>query len=185
MSGWTLILGHAAQQDLWRMQWSRDVEVGAVILGRHECSGINRYDTGRHVFVRRIIHADRNATDESVDVDYDSVFAMQTLPSRGHARTDSAGSGRTGSDDPGLILGNLHSHPEQVREMSDTDIRAAAWNAANAPDALQGKPTATDEWRDGNLVESWANPTLDPFLVFGDRRVVKPTIYAQSEVEWN
>ena len=83
MTGWTVILGHAAQKDLWTFPWERDVEVGGVCMGRFENSGIDRRDTGRHVFIRRIFASDRGGTDGAVDIDYDRVRGLQTIEVRG------------------------------------------------------------------------------------------------------
>ena len=32
--------------------------------------------------------------------------------------------------------------------------------------------------------EDWADPTVDFFLVFGDRSIVRPPVSYMSEIEW-
>ena len=122
MNEWTIVLGFAAQKDLWAFPWDRDREVGGVVMGRFETSGIDRRDTGAHLFIRRIFASDRGGDHESVLIDYDAVHDLQTIPIK--SRPGSPG-GRFGADDPGLIVGGVHSHPgiDRQRELSESTFR--------------------------------------------------------------
>ena len=122
VSGWIVELGFEAQKDLSTFPWDRTNEVGGVVTGRFECSGFSRRDTGRHLFVRRILASDHGGTPEAVSIDYDSVAGLQTFPVR---KWGGRRGGRTGADDYGVWVGMLHSHPgiDRQRELSDTDIR--------------------------------------------------------------
>jgi hypothetical protein len=54
---------------------------------------------------------------------------LQTFPT---TRSIPGGSGgHFGADDPGLIVGGIHSHPgaDRIRELSDVDISSATGNA--------------------------------------------------------
>jgi hypothetical protein len=79
---------------------------------------------------------------------------------------------------------------DQCRELSGTDIRTAAANSRGAPEALRGRPflsviaTAGLRWEAGEPEEDWLEPQLDYHLVFADKQIVRPHIYAQTEVEW-
>jgi hypothetical protein len=190
--GWRVTVGFEAQKDLWTFGWEPGREVGGCVLGRFECSGISRRDTGKDLFVRRIFRSDFGGDETSVDIDFASVFNRQTIETTSSRTSGGGGGGRWGADDPGVLCGFIHSHPgiERERELSDTDIRTASLNALNNPPALAGKPflsaiaTAGEAWREGEPHEDWSNPVLDFHLVFSDRRVVKPLVSLMSEVEW-
>jgi hypothetical protein len=45
--------------------------------------------------------------------------------------------------------------------------------------------TAGLRWEAGEPEEDWDSPTIDHYLVFGDKRIIKPRVYMQSAIEWN
>ncbi len=195
MSDWTVVLGYEAQRDMWTFGWDRTNEVAGAVFGRFETSGINRRDTGRHLFVRRIIQSDHGGTPDAVSLDYESVYRLQTLPVPSRPGSNGFRSGgRTGADDYGVWVGMIHSHPgiDRQRELSSCDIRTAAANALNGPPSLglAGRPflemlaTAGEAWSEGEPIEDWANPVIDYHLVFSDRSIIRPCISVMSEVEW-
>ena len=176
MSDWIVELGFEAQKDLSTFPWDRTNEVGGVVTGRFECSGFARRDTGRHLFVRRILASDQGGTPEAVSIDYDSVAGLQTFPVRKWGvlvgqRHRAAGVLRR------MVL--IHSHPgiDRQRELSDTDIRDRGSERAQRSPRLQGlagKPflsmlaTAGEAWREGMPHEDWDEPQLDYHLIFAD-----------------
>ena len=141
---------------IFNSPWDRDVEVGGVVFGRFECSGIRRRDTGRDLFIRRIFASDRGG---------EAAWRSTTTPSTRCRRSRCArGASRwpLRRRDPGVVCGCIHSHPgiDRQRQLSDTDISSAAANARNAPAALAGKPfvsilaTAGEGWLEGMPLES-------------------------------
>jgi hypothetical protein len=156
-------------------------------MGRWECSGINRRDTGKHLFIRRIFPSDHDCTSESVMIDYSAKVRLETFEV---PALSGRGGGRYGAADAGQMCGSIHSHVggDRVREMSPTDLRNASANTGMVVPA--GRPylsviaTAGEGWSEGYPFEDWDSPTLDFRLVFSDRRVVKPNVHLMTETEW-
>lgn len=188
---WTVVLGFEAQRELWAFCWDRTNEVAGAVFGRFETSGINRRDTGRHLFVRRVIQSDHGGTPEAVSLDYDSVYRLQTfpVPSRpGSSR------GRTG----GRRLRRLDRHDPlaprnrpSARAVRHRHSDSGGERAQRSPAlGLGGRPflsmlaTAGEAWSEGMPDEDWANPVIDYHLVFSDRSIIRPRISVMSELEW-
>jgi hypothetical protein len=188
--GWRVTVGFEAQRDLWTFGWEPEREVGGVVCGRFETSGINRRDDGKSLFIRRVLRSDYGGDATSVDINFGDVERLQTIMTTGSSTR--IGPGRTGGDDVGVFVGSIHSHPgvDRQREPSDTDLRSAAGNARHQPPGLAGKPwlmmlaTAGEAWDAGMPSEDWTNPTYDLFLVSADRTIVKPHVSYMSEIEW-
>lgn len=152
MSGngdWRVVVGWEPQVDLFRFPWSPDLERGGCCTGRWETDGIRRVDDGRTLFVRRVFPSDSDNTSESVLINYDAIVDLETFAVP--ARKGSTG-GRTGAADTGQTCGSIHSHPDQIRELSSIDIRNAAKNAEVIP-VPAGRPylsviaTSTERWK--------------------------------------
>ncbi len=195
MTDWVVTLSFQARCDLFGFPWREDIEVGGVLTGRWEKSGIHPVDTGKDLFIRRAFPADLDGDESSVKINFAAVSHLETMP--GPSRPGSGGGGRFGADDPGLTLGDVHSHPgfrvasDRTCELSGADVEHAA-TLARAPDTLTGGPrpwlsviaTSGEGWSEGMPVEDWGSPNLDPFLVFPDRSIIRPRISLMSEVEW-
>jgi hypothetical protein len=190
---WVLTISYQARMDLFTFPWREDVEIGGVLTGRFERPGITPVDTGRDLFIRRVFPSDFDRDRDSVGIDYGAIHHLQTVvPSVWHGSS----SGRYGKDDPGTIIGDIHSHVgfdvtgDYHRQLSDAD-RTRAAVLALAPSPVPGRPwlstvaSAGLRWEAGEPEEDWDDDVrLDHFLVFGDERVVRPTVILQSECEW-